>query len=98
MAPIKSIAEVAHPAEEAFAYVMDPRTMPEWRQGVERGNLDTPTTTVGSHCTTVRKIPRAQARGRDRNYGIRATTTVGRSRNRRSDSRKCFRRSRTALE
>ncbi len=98
MAPIISIAEVARPAEEAFAYVIDPRTMPEWRQGVERGNLDTPTTTVGSHCTTVRKI-----RGREREVvteitGIRATTTVGRSRNRRSDSRKCFRRSRTALE
>lgn len=61
MAPIISIAEVARPAEEAFAYVIDPRTMPEWRQGVERGNLDTPTTTVGSHCTTVRKI-----RGRER--------------------------------
>ena len=97
MAPIISIAEVARPAEEAFAYVIDPRTMPEWRQGVERGNLDTPTTTVGSHCTTVRKI-RGSERGRDGNYGIRATTTVGRSRNRRSDSRKCLRRRRTALE
>jgi Polyketide cyclase / dehydrase and lipid transport len=56
MAPIISIAEVARPAEEAFAYVIDPGTMPEWQQGVERGNLDTPTTMVGSHCTTVRKI------------------------------------------
>jgi hypothetical protein len=56
MAPIISIAEVARPAEEAFAYVIDPGTMPEWQQGVERGDLDTPTTTVGSHCTTVRKI------------------------------------------
>jgi Polyketide cyclase / dehydrase and lipid transport len=56
MAPIISIAEVARPAEEAFAYVIDPGTMPEWQQGVERGSLDTPTTKVGSHCTTVRKI------------------------------------------
>src|ERR1700683_3238751 len=56
MAPIISIAEVARPAEEAFAYVIDPGTMPEWQQGGERGELDTPTTTVGSHCTTVRKI------------------------------------------
>jgi uncharacterized protein YndB with AHSA1/START domain len=56
MAPIISIAEVARPAEEAFAYVIDPGTMPEWQQGVERGDLDTHTTTVGSHCTTVRKI------------------------------------------
>ena len=61
MAPIISIAEVARPAEEAFAYVIDPRTMPEWQQGVTRGTLDTPTTAVGSHCTTVRKIG-----GRDR--------------------------------
>lgn len=56
MAPIVSTIEVARPAEEAFAYVIDPRTMSEWQQGVERGNLDTPTTRVGSRCTTVRRI------------------------------------------
>lgn len=61
MAPIVSSTEVARPAEEAFAYVIDPRTMPEWQQGVTRGELDTPSTRVGSHCTTVRKIG-----GRDR--------------------------------
>ena len=56
MAPIVSTTEVARPAAEAFAYVIDPSTMAEWQQGVLSGRLDTPTTQVGSHCTTVRKI------------------------------------------
>lgn len=56
MAPIVSTTEVERPAEEAFAYVIDPSTMAEWQHGVLSGHLDTPRTTVGSHCTTVRKI------------------------------------------
>jgi uncharacterized protein YndB with AHSA1/START domain len=56
MAPIVSSAEVARPAEEVFAYVIDPNTMSEWQQGVVRGHLDTATTRVGSKCTTVRNI------------------------------------------
>ena len=56
MAPIVTSTEVARPAEEAFAYVIDPSTMSEWQQGVVRGHLDTPTTRVGSHCTTIRNI------------------------------------------
>jgi uncharacterized protein YndB with AHSA1/START domain len=56
MAPITTTIEIARPAEEVFAYVIDPRTMPEWQQGCVRGQLDTPTTRVGSRCTTVRKI------------------------------------------
>jgi hypothetical protein len=56
MAPIVSIAEVKRPANETFAYVIDPSTMSEWQQGVVRGSLDTPETQVGSKCTTVRKI------------------------------------------
>jgi uncharacterized protein YndB with AHSA1/START domain len=56
MAPIVSIIEVKRPANEAFAYVIDPSTMSEWQQGVVRGSLDTPETRVGSRCTTVRKI------------------------------------------
>jgi uncharacterized protein YndB with AHSA1/START domain len=56
LAPIISSTEVARPPEEVFAYVIDPSTMSEWQQGVVRGHLDTPTTTVGSRCTTVRKI------------------------------------------
>jgi len=56
LAPIVSSIEVARPAAEAFAYVIDPSTMSEWQHGVIRGHLDTPSTRVGSRCTTVRKI------------------------------------------
>jgi hypothetical protein len=56
MAPITSSTEVARPAEEVFPYVIDPSTMPEWQQGVMRGHLDSPTTRVGSKCTTIRRI------------------------------------------
>lgn len=55
MAPIISSTEVARPAAEAFAYVTDPSTFPEWQQGVVSGHIETPTS-VGSRCTTVRKI------------------------------------------
>jgi uncharacterized protein YndB with AHSA1/START domain len=56
MAPIISSTEVARPAEEVFAYVTDPNTMPEWQQGCVRGRMDGATTRVGSKCSTVRKI------------------------------------------
>jgi uncharacterized protein YndB with AHSA1/START domain len=56
MAPITVSVDVARPADEAFAYVTDPRHMPEWQQGCRSGELDGPTTHVGSHCTTVRRI------------------------------------------
>jgi uncharacterized protein YndB with AHSA1/START domain len=56
MAPITVSTEVERPAEEVFPYVIDPSTMPEWQQGVVRGHLDTPTTRVGSRCTTIRRI------------------------------------------
>jgi len=32
MAPILASTEVARPAEEAFAYVIDPATMSEWQR------------------------------------------------------------------
>ncbi|MGH8987980.1 MAG: SRPBCC family protein [Acidimicrobiales bacterium] len=56
MAAIVSSTEVARPAEEVFAYVIDPTTMCEWQQGVVRGHLDGVPTHLGSRCTTVRKI------------------------------------------
>jgi hypothetical protein len=56
MAPITASTEVGRPADEVFAYVIDPSTFPEWQQGVVRGHLDTPTTRVGSKCTTIRSI------------------------------------------
>lgn len=54
--PIITRAEISRPAEEVFAYVTDPSTMPEWQQGCASGRLDTSTTRVGSKCTTVRRI------------------------------------------
>ena len=56
MAPITTSTEVARPAEEAFAYIIDPSTMPEWQQGVVRGQMDGAPTRVGSKCTTIRRI------------------------------------------
>ncbi len=56
MGSIVSTLEVASPPEEVFAYVTDPGTMSEWQRGCIRGRLDTPTTQLGSKCTTVRKI------------------------------------------
>lgn len=56
MAPIIASIEVARPAAEAFAYVVDPGTMPEWQQGCVRGHMEAANTRVGSKCTTVRRI------------------------------------------
>ena len=56
MTPIITSIEVARRADEAFAYVIDPTTMSEWQENVVRGRLDTPTTSVGSRCTTIRRI------------------------------------------
>ena len=56
LASIVSTIEVARPADEVFAYVIDPSTMPEWQQGVVRGHMDSLATQVGSKCTTVRTI------------------------------------------
>lgn len=67
--PITTTTEIARPAEEVFAYVTDPRTMPEWQQGCVSGHMDAPTTRVGSRCTTVRKIG-----GREREVTTEITT------------------------
>jgi uncharacterized protein YndB with AHSA1/START domain len=56
MTPITSVTEVARPAAEVFAYVIDPSTMPEWQQGCVRGHMDGGPLRVGSKCTTVRRI------------------------------------------
>jgi uncharacterized protein YndB with AHSA1/START domain len=62
MAPITTSTEVARPRDEVFAYVTDPRTMPEWQQGAVSGHLDAPTTRVGARCTTIRRIGAVSAR------------------------------------
>ncbi|HET9104467.1 MAG TPA: SRPBCC family protein [Solirubrobacteraceae bacterium] len=56
MAPITNSIEVARPAPEVFAYVTDPRHMPEWQKGCLTGQRDGPETHVGSRCTTTRSI------------------------------------------
>ena len=56
MAPAVNSIEIARPADEVFAYVTDPTTMPEWQEGVVSGHMDASTTRVGSRCTTIRKI------------------------------------------
>jgi uncharacterized protein YndB with AHSA1/START domain len=68
MAPLTSTIEVARSAADAFAYVTDPSTMPEWQQGCVSGRLDGSPTHVGSKCTTVRKIG-----GRDREVTTKIT-------------------------
>ena len=44
MAPITSRIEVARPAEEVFAYVIDASTMSPWQQGCVRGTWTAPRT------------------------------------------------------
>jgi len=56
VAPAVNSIEIARPADEVFAYVTDPTTMPEWQEGVVSGHMDASTTRVGSRCTTIRKI------------------------------------------
>jgi len=56
MAPIVASTEVARPPEEAFAYVTDPRTFPEWQLGVISSRIEPVPVQVGSTCTTVRSI------------------------------------------
>lgn len=56
MPPITSRMEIARPPSEVFAYVTDPTHMHEWQKGCLRGALNTPTTRVGSRCTTTRNI------------------------------------------
>jgi uncharacterized protein YndB with AHSA1/START domain len=68
MAPITTTTEIARTAEDVFAYVTDPSTMPEWQQGAVSGQMDAPTTRVGSKCTTIRKIG-----GREREVNTRIT-------------------------
>jgi uncharacterized protein YndB with AHSA1/START domain len=56
MAPIVASTEVARPPDEAFSYVTDPSTFPEWQIGVVSGRIEPVPVQVGSTCTTVRSI------------------------------------------
>lgn len=46
--------EIDRPADEVFAYVVDPAKFPEWQRDVTRVSVQGDE--VGSHFTTVRKI------------------------------------------
>ena len=56
MAPITTRTEIARPPREVFEYVTDPSHMPEWQKGCLKGELDGPSTHIGSRCTTTRSI------------------------------------------
>jgi uncharacterized protein YndB with AHSA1/START domain len=56
MSPIVNAIEVSRPPDEVFNYVTDPSHMPEWQKGCLTGELDGPSTHVGSKCTTTRSI------------------------------------------
>jgi uncharacterized protein YndB with AHSA1/START domain len=48
---------IDRPAYDVFAYVTDPTQFHQWQQGVVSGGMEEPgTPTVGSVCTTTRRI------------------------------------------
>jgi hypothetical protein len=52
-----SSVDIDRPADDVFAYVTDPTHFHQWQQGVVSGCIEEPgTPTVGSHCTTTRRI------------------------------------------
>ena len=57
MAPIVTTIDVDRPAEDVFAYSIDPTHFAEWQQGVLDGRLDPPDNpTAGTRCYTTRRI------------------------------------------
>jgi Polyketide cyclase / dehydrase and lipid transport len=57
MSPITTIIEVNRPAEDVFAYVIDPGRFVDWQQGVVNGHMDSDgPQAVGDQCLTTRKI------------------------------------------
>jgi uncharacterized protein YndB with AHSA1/START domain len=61
MAPIVTSIEIARSQAEVFSYVTDPSTFSEWQAGVMSGSIEGgKSATVGSKCTTVRRIGGAE--------------------------------------
>ena len=57
MPPITVSVEVEHPAEEVFAYAIDPSRFSEWQKGVVNGHMGSAgAPKVGDHCQTTRRI------------------------------------------
>ena len=61
MAPTTTTIEVNRPAEDVFAYVIDPTRFVEWQHGVVSGHLEgAGQQMVGDRCLTTRKIAGAE--------------------------------------
>ncbi|GAA1883796.1 SRPBCC family protein [Actinomadura bangladeshensis] len=58
MTALVNSIEINRPADEVFAYVVDPAKFPEWQRDVTRVSVQGDE--VGSHFTTVRKIGGAE--------------------------------------
>jgi uncharacterized protein YndB with AHSA1/START domain len=57
MTPTTVTVDVDRPAEEVFAYAIDPTHFKEWQNGVVTGRMDRPgVPQVGDHCVTTRRI------------------------------------------
>ncbi|MEY9949833.1 SRPBCC family protein [Kitasatospora sp. GAS1066B] len=57
MSPITVSTDVDRPAEDVFAYAIDPTRFHEWQAGVIDGHIDQPgTPAVGARCRTTRRI------------------------------------------
>jgi hypothetical protein len=57
MAPIVTSIDVDRPAEDVFAYSIDPTRFREWQRGVIDGRVEHPDNpTTGTRCFTTRRI------------------------------------------
>lgn len=56
MAMIVEQIDIARPPEEVFSYVTDPSRFAEWQEGVVDGCTEGGSPSVGSKCTTTRRI------------------------------------------
>ena len=61
MSPTTVTVDVDRPADEVFAYAIDPTHFHEWQNGVVAGRMDRPgMPEVGDHCVTTRRIGGAE--------------------------------------
>ena len=61
MTPTTVTVDVDRPADEVFAYAIDPTHFHEWQNGVVAGRMDRPgMPEVGDHCVTTRRIGGAE--------------------------------------
>lgn len=56
MTPIVATIEIERPQAEVFSYVTDPAQFDEWQSGVVAGSMEHDSPTVGSKCSTTRRI------------------------------------------